>query len=216
MTALTERYARAVDYARIAHAGQFRKGGTVPYFSHVLGVSTLVLEAGGDEDQAIAALLHDVVEDCGAGHEAVIRAQFGDEVAAIVMGCTDASAERKAEPEDVPARRRDWRTRKQAYLAHLHDAPAATLLVSACDKLYNARSIVADLEDPEVGGEVFARFTAGRDGTLWYYAALHAIFAERGVPVLRPFAIAVARMHALAGEAFAADDAGALAAPSLA
>ena len=215
MTALTELYARAVDYARIAHAGQFRKGGTVPYFSHVLGVSTLVLEAGGNEDQAIGALLHDVVEDCGAGHEAVIRAQFGDAVATIVMGCTDASAERKAEHEDVPARRRDWRTRKQAYLAHLREAPDAVLLVSACDKLYNARSIVADLEDPEVGVEVFERFTAGREGTLWYYAALHAVFAERGVAVLRPFAAAVARMHALAGEAFAADDAGALAVPSL-
>ncbi|KLD77386.1 bifunctional (p)ppGpp synthetase/guanosine-3',5'-bis(diphosphate) 3'-pyrophosphohydrolase [Xanthomonas hyacinthi] len=215
MTALTERYARAVDYARVAHAGQFRKGGTVPYFSHVLGVSTLVLEAGGDEDQAIAALLHDVIEDCGAGHEAVIRAQFGDPVAAIVMGCTDASAERKAAQDDVPARRRDWRIRKQAYLAHLSEAPAAVLLVSACDKLYNARSIVADLEDPEVGAEVFERFTVGREGTLWYYAALHAVFAERGVAVLRALTAAVMRMHALAGEAFAADDAGRLALPSL-
>jgi (p)ppGpp synthase/HD superfamily hydrolase len=216
MTALTERYARAVDYARIAHAGQFRKGGTVPYFSHVLGVSTLVLEAGGNEDQAIAALLHDVVEDCGAGHEAVIRAQFGDAVAAIVMGCTDASAERKAAQEDVPARRRAWRIRKQAYLAHLRQAPDVVLLVSACDKLYNARSIVADLEDPAVGMQVFERFSAGREGTLWYYGALHAVFAERGVAVLRPLAAAVARMHALAGEVFAADDAGALVAPSLA
>jgi len=131
------------------------------------------------------------------------------------MGCTDASAERKAEHEDVPARRRDWRTRKQAYLAHLREAPDAVLLVSACDKLYNARSIGADLEDPEVGVEVFERFTAGREGTLWYYAALHAVFAERGVAVLRPFAVAVARMHALAGEAFAADAAGALVVPSL-
>lgn len=216
MTALTERYARAVDYARIAHAGQFRKGGTVPYFSHVLGVSTLVLEAGGDEDQAIAALLHDVVEDCGAGHEAVIRAQFGDAVAAIVMACTDASAEHKAAQDDVPAKRRDWRIRKQAYLAHLGQAPDAVLLVSACDKLYNARSIVADLEDPEVGVEVFERFTTGRDGTLWYYAALYAVFAERGVAVLRPFAAAVARMHALAGVEFDADAVGRIAAPSLA
>jgi (p)ppGpp synthase/HD superfamily hydrolase len=216
MTALTERYARAVDYARIAHAGQFRKGGTVPYFSHVLGVSTLVLEAGGDEDQAIAALLHDVVEDCGAGHEAVIRAQFGDAVAAIVMACTDASAEHKAAQDDVPAKRRDWRIRKQAYLVHLGQAPDAVLLVSACDKLYNARSIVADLEDPEVGVEVFERFTTGRDGTLWYYAALHAVFAKRGVAVLRPFAAAVARMHALADVAFDADVAGRSAAPSLA
>ncbi|MEL4893252.1 HD domain-containing protein [Xanthomonas protegens] len=215
MTALTERYARAVDYARIAHAGQFRKGGTVPYLSHVLGVSTLVLEAGGDEDQAIAALLHDVVEDCGAGHEGVIRAQFGEAVADMVMACTDATAERKAVPADVPAKRRDWRIRKQAYLAHLAhlaQAPDAVLLVSACDKLYNARSIVADLEDPEVGAAVFERFTAGRDGTLWYYQALHAIYAERGVAVLRAFATAVTRMQALAARD---EDAVMLAAPAL-
>ncbi|MBN6149370.1 HD domain-containing protein [Xanthomonas sp. AmX2] len=203
MTALTERYARAVEYARIAHAGQVRKGTAVPYLSHVLGVSTLVLEAGGDEDQAIAALLHDVVEDCGAAHEAAIRAQFGDEVAAIVMACTDASAERKAAHDEPEARRRDWRARKQAYLAHLRQAPAPVLLVSSCDKLYNARSIVADLEDPATGTDVFERFTAGRDGTLWYYATLLAVFAERGTPILRPFASSVKRMHVLAGVAFA-------------
>ncbi|MCI2259923.1 HD domain-containing protein [Xanthomonas indica] len=212
MTALTERYARAVDYARIAHAGQFRNGGKVPYLSHVLGVSTLVLEAGGDEEQAIAALLHDVVEDCGAGHEAVIRAQFGEAVADMVMACTDATAERKAAQTDVPAKRRDWRIRKQAYLAHLAEAPDAVLLVSACDKLYNARSIVADLEDPDVGTAVFERFTAGRDGTLWYYQALHAIYVERGVAVLRAFSSAVARMQALAARD---EDTDTLAAPAL-
>lgn len=171
MTALTERYALAVDYARIAHAGQVRKGTQVPYLSHLLGVSTLVLECGGDEEQAIAGLLHDVVEDCGGGHEASIRAQFGDAVADIVMACTDATAEDKAEVDNNQrARKRDWRERKQAYLAHLRKTPERALLVSGCDKLYNARSIVQDLENPAVGQEIFNVFTAGREGTLWYYA----------------------------------------------
>lgn len=129
MTALTERYALAVDYARIAHAGQVRKGTQVPYLSHLLGVSTLVLECGGDEEQAIAGLLHDVVEDCGGGHEASIRAQFGDAVADIVMACTDATAEDKAEVDNSErARKRDWRERKQAYLAHLRKTPERALL----------------------------------------------------------------------------------------
>ncbi|MEE7559547.1 bifunctional (p)ppGpp synthetase/guanosine-3',5'-bis(diphosphate) 3'-pyrophosphohydrolase, partial [Xanthomonas sp. Kuri4-2] len=180
MTVLTERYARAVDYARIAHAGQLRKGTAVPYLSHVLGVSTLVLEAGGDEDQAIAGLLHDVVEDCGAGHEAAIRAAFGEAVAAIVMACTDATAEDKAaHDDDALARLHDWQARKQAYLAHLAEAPDRVLLVSGCDKLHNARTIVQDLEDPAVGAGIFDLFTAGRDGTLWYYRALDAIFQAR-------------------------------------
>lgn len=158
MTALTERYALAVDYARIAHAGQVRKGTQIPYLSHLLGVSTLVLECGGDEEQAIAGLLHDVVEDCGGGHEASIRAQFGDAVADIVMACTDATAEDKAEVDNTDsARKRDWRERKLAYLDHLRNTPERALLVSGCDKLYNARTIVQDLENPAVGQDYLQR-----------------------------------------------------------
>ncbi|AZR22052.1 HD domain-containing protein [Xanthomonas vasicola] len=199
MTALTERYALAVDYARIAHAGQLRKGTQVPYLSHVLGVSTLVLECGGDEEQAIAGLLHDVVEDCGGGHEVSIRAQFGDAVADIVMACTDATAEDKADVDNsARARKRDWRERKRAYLEHLRKTPERALLVSGCDKLYNARSIVQDLENPAVGQDIFNVFTAGRAGTLWYYAALEEIFRTRDAATARLFSSVVTRMQALA------------------
>ncbi len=165
----------------------------------MLGVSTLVLECGGDEEQAIAGLLHDVVEDCGGGHEASIRAQFGDAVADIVMACTDATAEDKAEVDNSErARKRDWRERKQAYLAHLRKTPERALLVSGCDKLYNARSIVQDLENPAVGQGIFDVFTAGREGTLWYYAALEEVFRTRNAATARLFSGVVTRMHALA------------------
>jgi hypothetical protein len=119
MIALTDRFSRAVDYARIAHAAQFRKGSSIPYIYHLLGVTSVVIEFGGSEDQAIAGLLHDTLEDCGASHEAVIRAQFGDAVADIVKDCTDGTAEGKAGHTDPDAKRRDWIERKRAYLAHL-------------------------------------------------------------------------------------------------
>jgi (p)ppGpp synthase/HD superfamily hydrolase len=184
MTALTDRFSRAVDYARIAHAAQFRKGSDIPYIYHLLGVASLVIEFGGSEDQVIAGLLHDTLEDCGASHEAVIREQFGDTVADIVKDCTDGTAgtaEGKASHTDPEAKRRDWIERKLAYLAHLKTAPDQTLLVSACDKLHNARAIVQDLEDPEVGTRVFDRFTGGRTGTLAYYHSLAEIFSARNV-----------------------------------
>lgn len=93
MTVLTDRFTRAVDHARIAHAAQLRKGSVIPYLYHLLGVASLVIEFGGDEDQAIAGLLHDTLEDCGEAHEPIIRAQFGDRVADIVVACTDGTAE---------------------------------------------------------------------------------------------------------------------------
>jgi (p)ppGpp synthase/HD superfamily hydrolase len=108
MTALTDRFSCAVDYARIAHAAQFRKGSHIPYIYHLLGVASLVIEFGGSEDQAIAGLLHDTLEDCGASHEAAIREQFGDAVADIVKDCTDGTAEGKASHTDPEAKRRDW------------------------------------------------------------------------------------------------------------
>jgi (p)ppGpp synthase/HD superfamily hydrolase len=199
MTTLTRRFSEAVDYARIAHAAQVRKGTDISYIHHLLGVASLVIEFGGNEDQAIAGLLHDTVEDCGAAHEAMIRAQFGDAVADIVRDCTDGTAEGKASHTDVEAKRRDWRERKLAYLAHLKSASMQTLLVSACDKLHNARAVVQDLEDPAVGSDVFARFTADRDGTLRYYQALAATFAARGVAVAEVFDTTVGWMHELAG-----------------
>jgi (p)ppGpp synthase/HD superfamily hydrolase len=199
MTTLSDRVSQAVDYARIAHAAQVRKGSAIPYLYHLLGVASLVIEFGGNEDQVIAGLLHDTVEDCGAGQEAIIRRQFGDAVANIVMDCTDGTADGKASHTDPEAKRRDWVERKLAYLAHLKQAPDATLLVSACDKLHNARAIVQDLEDPEVATLVFDRFTGGRDGTLGYYQALAEIFSTRGVRVARVLDSTVDLMHALAG-----------------
>lgn len=196
---LTDRFTRAVDHARIAHAAQVRKGSNIPYLYHLLGVASLVIEFGGDEDQAIAGLLHDLLEDCGAAHEPLIRTTFGDAVADIVLDCTDGTAEGKARHADHEARRRDWLDRKHAYLAHLRDAPDTTLLVSACDKLHNARAIVQDLENPQVGQAVFARFTGGRDGTLGYYEGLLRVFAQRGSPVAPVLDAVVARMHELAG-----------------
>ena len=148
MTVLTERFTHAVDHARVAHAAQVRKGSNIPYLYHLLGVASLVMEFGGNEDQAIAGLLHDTIEDCGAEHEQLIRTQFGDAVADIVVACTDGTAEGKSSLVDAEAKKRDWMQRKLTYLAHLADAPDAILLVSACDKLHNARAIVQDMEIP--------------------------------------------------------------------
>lgn len=199
MTVLTDRFTRAVDYARIAHAAQVRKGTNIPYITHLLGVASLVIEFGGNEDQAIAGLLHDTIEDCGAAHEAMIRAQFGDAVADIVVACTDGTAEDKGALVDAEAKRRDWTKRKQNYLKHLVDASDDTLLVSACDKLHNARAIVQDLENPAVGTGVFDRFKAGRDGTLAYYESLTRTYVARGLAVAPVLDAVVGRMHELAG-----------------
>ncbi len=199
MTILTKRFTDAFDYARVAHAAQVRKGSSIPYLYHLLGVASLVIEFGGDEDQAIAGLLHDVIEDCGEPHRALVRAQFGDAVADIFEDCTDGSAESKASHTDIEAKRRDWMRRKLDYLAHLAKAPDATLLVSGCDKLHNARAILNDLENPEVGTRVFERFTGGREGTLGYYQSLSEVFSKRGARMVVQLEATVARMHALAG-----------------
>jgi (p)ppGpp synthase/HD superfamily hydrolase len=133
-----------------------------------MGVASLVLEFGGDEDMAIAALLHDVVEDCGgAPMLKEVRWKFGRRVAKIVDGCTDSDIEPKP----------PWRERKESYIRHLKDADADTRLVSAADKLNNVRSILADYR--EVGELVWERFNGGREGTLWYYRALLQEFLRR-------------------------------------
>lgn len=160
---------RALDYAAEAHSDQARKGTAIPYLSHPIGVASLVLEHGGDEDQAIAGLLHDVLEDCGVQHEEPIRTAFGDRVAVMVLGCTDGLPNAAG---DKPP----WKARKEAYLEHLKTADPCTVLVSACDKLHNARAIAADLM---AGQPVFERFNAGLEGTVWYYGALHRVFADR-------------------------------------
>ena len=199
MTTLTSRFSDAVEYARIAHAFHFRKGTSIPYVYHLLGVASLVLEYGGNEDQAIAGLLHDVLEDCGAEHEVKIRVQFGEEVANIVKDCTDGTAESKESACTPEAKLEDWRRRKIAYLNHLGQEKDTSLLVSGCDKLHNARAILIDLERPDVGTAVFGRFTARRESTLKYYASIADILAYRGAPMAGEFARVVARIHELAG-----------------
>lgn len=201
MTALTHRFARAVDYARIAHGAQFRKGREIPYIYHLLGVSSLVIEYGGNEDQAIAGLLHDVLEDCGAPHIHSIRAEFGDAVARIVKDCTDGTSESKAAAKTDKDKRADWLSRKLKYIAHIHDEGKASLLVTGCDKLHNARAILTDLENPTVGTKVFNIFTGGREGTLGYYESIAQVLNKRKAPMAFAFDAVVARIHVLADNA---------------
>ena len=158
---LTSRFTDALAFAAQLHAGQFRKGTAIPYIAHLLGVAGLVIEQGATEDEAIAALLHDAVEDQGgAVTREEIRRRFGETVAAIVDGCTDTD-ERPKPP---------WRKRKEKYLAQVRTASPSVRLVTAADKLHNARAILADYR--AVGEAVWERFSGGREGTLWYYRAL--------------------------------------------
>jgi (p)ppGpp synthase/HD superfamily hydrolase len=187
---LTDRYREALAYAFDLHRAQIRKGSGVPYVAHLLGVSSLALEHGADEDEAIAALLHDAVEDQGGLPTlAEIRRRFGDRVALIVAGCTDA--------DTIP--KPPWRERKERYLAHLLTAAPSVVLVSSCDKLYNARSIAADLR--RFGPAVWDRFTGGKDGSLWYYRSLVAIFTTLGATAASDLSRAVADIEALCAEA---------------
>ena len=152
--------ARAFAFALDAHAGQERKGTGAPYACHLLQVSGLVLEHGGDSVQAAAGLLHDVVEDCGVAPDR-LSAEFGDEATRIVVACTDLL------PGDTPNRKSPWPRRKQAFLERLQAADLAVRRVVGCDKLDNLRSLMADLEDE--GVSVFSRFNASPGESLWYY-----------------------------------------------
>jgi (p)ppGpp synthase/HD superfamily hydrolase len=164
---LSEPFDKALIYASEIHRLQRRKGTSIPYVAHLLSVCGRVLSNGGDEAQAIAALLHDAAEDQGGEARLDdIRRRFGDAVASIVADCTDAWVEPKPE----------WRRRKQAYLDALPHKPAASLLVSLADKVDNAAAILRDYE--ATGEDVFSRFKGGKDGTLWYYRELVRIFAE--------------------------------------
>lgn len=180
---MTPRFTEAIGLAARAHEGQARKGTPIPYITHPVAVAGLVAQYGGDEDQQIAALLHDVLEDGGPQYATEIQERFGARVLAIVEGCTDGVP-------DASGAKMPWAERKAAYLKHLADAPADTLLVSACDKLSNARAILDDLVS--IGPAVFERFTAKRDGTLWYYAELARVFASRHSPVAEALAATVA------------------------
>lgn len=164
---LTDRYRDALTFAFDLHREQRRAGSTVPYFAHLIGVSSLAIEHGADEDEAIAALLHDAAEDQGGRPTLdAIEARFGAKVAAIVEGCTDWLG-------DGPKPK--WRERKKSYVDHLPASSPSIQLVSACDKLYNARAILADLRT--VGDSVWTRFSGRREGVLWYYRSLAGAFS---------------------------------------
>jgi (p)ppGpp synthase/HD superfamily hydrolase len=168
VTALSERFDDALRVASDLHREQVRKGSGVPYVSHLLAVASIVLEHGGDEDEAIAALLHDAVEDQGgAPTETAIRARFGETVAGIVREC---SAEEKTPGAT-------WRQRKERYIAHLAAATPSAVLVSLADKLHNARSILRDHR--RLGVDMWEPFNAGPDEQQWYYRSLLAAYRVR-------------------------------------
>ena len=168
-------FERALAFATRLHRGQTRKQTDIPYISHLISVAGLVLEWGGNRDEAVAALLHDSIEDQGtrypggvAALKHAIAAEFGTAVLEIVEGCTDSETDPKP----------PWRERKETYLRRLDRASEGVRLVSCADKLHNARSIVADLRI--VGGALFERFTGGKEGTLWYYRSLADAFLRGG------------------------------------
>jgi (p)ppGpp synthase/HD superfamily hydrolase len=164
---LSDRFTEALTFATQLHATQIRKGSGTPYIAHLLGVASIVLEYGADEDEAIAALLHDAIEDQGGSQaRSEIRRRFGDRVTEIVDGCTDSDTQPKP----------PWRERKEAYIAHIPHASKSVRLVSAADKLYNARSILKDYQ--LVGDSLWERFTGGKDGSLWYYRAIVDAFRQ--------------------------------------
>jgi (p)ppGpp synthase/HD superfamily hydrolase len=184
-----EKFEEALLYATRLHQDQKRKGTGTPYVTHLLAVAAIVGENGGSEDEVVAALLHDAPEDQG-GEERLedIRARFGEEVAEIVDGCVDTYEEPK------PA----WRPRKKAYIERMPSESASVQLVSAADKLHNARSILADVR--VVGEELWSRFTGGKEGTLWYYRALaEAYTADEASPVVEELNRVVREIETLAG-----------------
>jgi (p)ppGpp synthase/HD superfamily hydrolase len=164
---LSNRFDEALVFASNLHRAQLRKGSNIPYISHLLAVSALVIENKGNEDQAIAGLLHDAAEDQGGKRTLeIVRDKFGTGVAEIVEDCTDAF--------EMP--KPPWRERKEAYLGALPKKPSTSLLVSLADKVHNAKSIVDDRG--RVGEEIWQRFTGGKEGTVWYYDALAKIFVS--------------------------------------
>ena len=163
------RLVEAFDYAARLHKDQKKKGTTVPYLAHLMGVASIVAENGGSEDEVIAALLHDAAEDQGGGKILdEIRTRFGNHVASIVHDCSDTFSFPKP----------PWKMRKKKYLEHLETGDHSVRLVSSADKLHNLRSIVRDYQ--EIGEELWERFAGKKAGTLWYYRSLSEIFNHLG------------------------------------
>jgi len=186
---LTDRFFKAMAYATDAHKEQVRKSTDIAYISHPFGVASLVIEAGGDEDQAIAGLLHDVAEDCGGEPRLVEIAElFGERVAHIVRGCSDSLVV----DEDKKA---PWRQRKEVHIQHLRSSDMDVLLVTAADKTHNARSIATDIQS--IGSMVWDRFNSDQEQILWYYNTVYTVLAAgRVTPVLlNPLATAIRIME---------------------
>jgi (p)ppGpp synthase/HD superfamily hydrolase len=172
---LTHRFVDALGYAAELHLRQRRKGKGQPYVGHLLGVAAIVIQHGGGEDEAIAALLHDAVEDQGGlPRLGEIREKFGERVAHIVDGCTDSY--------EVSGEKLEWGERKRAYIEKVAHESADVRLVSAADKLANARDILSDFR--EQGDAIFTRFKGRKQGTLWYYRTLVNVFREAGATPL--------------------------------
>ena len=188
---LTERFDNAVKFAHKVHRLQIRKETTIPYISHLLSVAGLVLESGGDEDLAIAGLLHDAVEDAedisGEEMSVLIRSEFGDRVADIVDGCSDAKS-------STGGSKPPWKSRKKAYIKHLSSASIDVLRVSIADKVHNARSIATDQD--RFGEVVWDRFTSTSEESRWYYTSLRDIYKERisDSYLIKELDIAIARI----------------------
>lgn len=186
---MTDRFDRALVFASELHRQQRRRGSEVPYVAHLLAVAAIVMEHGGDEDEAVAALLHDAIEDQG-GRETrdEIRRRFGERVTTIVEACTDSWT--------VP--KPPWESRKRAYLERLATGSVSARLVSAADKLHNARSVLGDYRN--VGEQLWQRFEGRREGTLWYYRSVVDALARSGrTPLVDELERVVSEIERLAG-----------------
>jgi (p)ppGpp synthase/HD superfamily hydrolase len=187
---LTNRFVEALGYAAGLHLHQRRKGKGQPYVGHLLGVAAIVIQHGGGEDEVIAALLHDAVEDQGGLPRLdEIRNKFGDRVARVVDGCTDSY--------EVSGEKREWGERKRAYIEKVAHEPEDVRLVSAADKLANSREILSDYRVE--GDAVFNRFSGRKQGTLWYYRTLVNVFRKAGSsPLIDELDLVVTELERLA------------------
>lgn len=192
-TYLSDRFQKAMAYATKLHKNQARKGTTITYISHPIGVASLVLEADGDEDQAIAALLHDIAEDCGGEPRLKeIAEMFGSRVEKIVRGCSDSLV------EDIQEKA-PWRERKEVHVSDLYQADLDILMVTAADKAHNARSIATDLQNH--GPALWDRFNANQVDIIWYYDSVYAVLLEKQISaaLLTPLRNAIDIMRATNG-----------------
>ena len=188
---LSPQFGKALLYAARIHGGQLRKKTKIPYIAHILGVAAIAMEYGANETEAIAALLHDAVEDCGGAKRLRdIERKFGKAVAKIVDGCTDT--------DQIP--KPYWLERKKNYVAHVRHAPVSTKLVSASDKLHNIRAILMNYR--EEGEKLWSRFSGGKQGALWYYRALVNAFgrARRIRPLVQEIDRVLTELESLANK----------------